>query len=189
MRGHGLSPIKQITPDALRWFVTLLLCVAGSVDARGGDSIEAAGDILHYVLPATAGGLTLARRDCKGTLQFAESTAVTLGATIGLKYAVNERRPNGGSQSFPSQHASISFSAAEFMRKRYGWQYGLPAYAAASFVAYSRVEAGKHYPHDVIAGAAIGMVSSYIFTRPYKGWRIQPEVGGKYYGIRLSCSW
>ena len=72
------------------------------------------------------------------------------------------------------------------MLKRYGWQYGVPAYAAASFVAYSRVEAGDHHPHDVIAGAAIGIVSSYIFTKPYMGWHIQPDLGGRYYGIRLS---
>ena len=75
------------------------------------------------------------------------------------------------------------------MRKRYGWEYGVPAYAAASFVAYSRVESNEHHPHDVIAGAAIGIVSSYIFTRPYKGWHVQVEADEKYYGIRLSRAW
>jgi membrane-associated phospholipid phosphatase len=159
------------------------------VGARAADNIETAGDILQYVLPATAGGLTLGYQDYKGTLQFGESAALTLGATYGLKYAVNERRPNGGSGSFPSAHASISFSAAEFMRKRYGWEYGVPAYAAASFVAYSRVEAREHYPHDVIAGAAIGIASSYLFTRPYKGWHIQAEGDARYIGIRLCRSW
>ena len=74
------------------------------------------------------------------------------------------------------------------MRKRYGWEYGIPAYAAASFVAYSRVEANEHYPHDVIAGAAIGILSSFIFTRPYKGWNVQAEAGGGYYGIRFTRS-
>ena len=159
------------------------------VGARAGDNIETAGDILQYVLPATAGGLTLGYQDYQGTLQFGESAALTLGTTYALKYAVNERRPNGGSGSFPSAHASISFSAAEFMRKRYGWEYGIPAYAAASFVAYSRVEAREHYPHDVIAGAAIGVVSSYLFTRPYKGWHIQAEGDASYIGIRLCRSW
>ena len=159
------------------------------VGARAGDNIETAGDILQYVLPATAGGLTLGYQDYQGTLQFGESAALTLGTTYALKYAVNERRPNGGSGSFPSAHASISFSAAEFMRKRYGWEYGIPAYAAASFVAYSRVEAREHYPHDVIAGAAIGIASSYLFTRPYKGWHIQAEGDARYIGIRLSRSW
>ena len=174
---------------ALRIIATLLFCLTARIDARAADNIETAGDILQYVLPATAAGLTLGYQDYKGTLQFGESAALTLGATYSLKYAVNETRPNGGSGSFPSAHTSISFSAAEFMRKRYGWEYGIPAYAAASFVAYSRVEAGEHYPHDVIAGAAIGIASSYLFTRPYKGWHVQLEGDARYIGIRLCRSW
>jgi len=153
------------------------------------DDIQTAGDILQYVLPTTAGGLTLGLRDYRGTLQFGESFAVTEGATYSLKYAINERRPNGGSGSFPSGHSSVSFCAAEFMRKRYGWKFGIPAYAAASFVAYSRVEAREHWPHDVIAGAGIGILSSYIFTRPYKGWNVQIEGDSKYLGLRLSRNW
>lgn len=200
----------------MRWLfivVASLPCAGWEIEARGGDAIQTAGDILQLVLPATAGALTLAypeaegngkvadavgdfeewlglgRRDAQGTVQFAESVGLTLGTTYILKYSVNEQRPNGGSQSFPSAHSSISFSAAEFMRKRYGWEYGIPAYALASFVAYSRVEAGEHYAHDVIAGAAIGIASSYIFTRPYKGWRVQLEGDAKYLGVRLSRSW
>jgi membrane-associated phospholipid phosphatase len=156
---------------------------------EAGGAIESAGDALQLALPAAAGGLTLWYRDWPGTLQFGESAAVTLGVTYLLKYTVDETRPNGGSQSFPSAHTSISFSAAEFMRKRYGWEYGIPAYAAASFVAYSRVEANEHHPRDVIAGAGIGIISSYIFTRPYRGWQIQADADGKYFGVRLSRSW
>lgn len=162
------------------------MLLLGAVPARAGNSTETAGDILQFVLPATAGGLILGYNDGEGAVEFTESVALTLGTTYVLKYTVDERRPNGGSQSFPSGHASISFSAAEFMRKRYGWEYGLPAYAAASFVAYSRVESGEHHPHDVIAGAAIGIVSSYIFTRPYRGWWVQAEGDGRYFGLRLT---
>src|SRR5260221_10090480 len=88
---------------------------------KASDAIASAGDILQIALPITAAGLTLAYRDGKGALQFAESASVTLGVTYALKYAVNETRPDGGHQSFPSAHTSISFSSAEFMRKRYGW--------------------------------------------------------------------
>jgi membrane-associated phospholipid phosphatase len=167
----------------------LLACVAICTSVNAGDNIQLAGDVLQLVLPATAGGLTLGYRDWQGSLQLAESSALTLGVTYGLKYAVDERRPNGGTQSFPSGHTSISFSAAEFLRKRYGWEYGIPAYAAASFVAYSRVEAREHHPHDVVAGAAIGIISSYIFTRPYKGWHVEVEADGKQYGVSISRSW
>jgi membrane-associated phospholipid phosphatase len=174
---------------ALWWIAPLILCFAPSIDSFAGNTIETAGDILQYVIPATAGGLTLGYADYKGTLQFGESLALTEGVTYGLKYTVNETRPNGGSQSFPSGHTSVSFCGAEFIRKRYGWELGIPAYAAASFVAYSRVEANEHYPHDVIAGAAIGILSSFIFTKPYKGWEVKTEAGPGLHGLFLSKSW
>jgi membrane-associated phospholipid phosphatase len=166
----------------------VLFCCATGAAALAGDSIQTAGDVLQFVLPATAAGLTLAYKDGQGALELGESLGVTLAATYALKYSINERRPNGGSQSFPSGHTSISFSAAEFMGKRYGWESGVPAYAAASFVAYSRVESGEHHPHDVVAGAAIGILSSYIFTKPYKGWNVSVEGDTKSCLLRLSHS-
>jgi membrane-associated phospholipid phosphatase len=182
MRGARILKVTFYLAVALLWPFT-------GLRARAGDDIQTAGDILQYVLPTVAGGLTLGFRDYKGTLQFGESFALTEAATYGLKYSVNETRPNGGRQSFPSAHTSVSFSAAEFMRKRYGWGVGIPAYAAASFVAYSRVEAREHYPHDVIAGAGIGIISSYIFTRPYKGWRVKVEGDSRYLGLTFSHAW
>jgi membrane-associated phospholipid phosphatase len=167
----------------------MLLCFFLSVPLQAGNSIESAGDVLTILIPAAAAGLTVGYKDAKGALQLGGSAALTLGTTYGLKYTVNETRPDGKSQSFPSAHTSISFASAEFMRKRYGWEYGIPAYAAATFVAVSRVESKNHYTHDVLAGAAIGIASSYIFTRPYKGWHIQPEVDQKRYGIRLGRIW
>ncbi len=164
-------------------------CLTNISEAKARSGVEAAGYVLLVVLPATAVGITAYYRDGKGALQFGKSAALTLGVTYGLKCAVDETRPNGGGHSFPSGHTSVSFSAAEFMRKRYGWDYGIPAYVAASFVAYSRVEARQHYLHDVIVGAGIGITSSYIFTKPYKDWYIQPESDGRYYGIRLSRTW
>lgn len=177
--------MKRPKLKAVSLLIVLLLCLTASVEARAGDGIEVAGNVLQYVLPATAAGLTLGYKDSKGALQLGESAALTLGVTYGLKYAVDERRPNGGRYSFPSGHTSIAFCAAEFMRKRYGWEYGIPAYALASFVAYSRVESRQHHPQDVVAGAAIGMISSNIFTRSYRGWHLQVEADGRYYGIRL----
>ena len=53
---------------------------------------------------------------------------------------------------------------------------------------YSRVEAREHYPHDVIAGAAIGILSSYLFTKPYKGWNLELGTDGKHFSFRLGRS-
>jgi membrane-associated phospholipid phosphatase len=189
MRNARHPDMKHHAPHAASLFTWLFLCLTSCVDARASGGVELAGDVLQYVLPVTAGGLTLGYKDGAGALQLGESVGLTLGVTYGLKYSIDERRPNGGRHSFPSGHSSISFSSAEFMRKRYGWEYGVPAYAAASFVAYSRVEARQHRPQDVAAGAAIGIVSSHIFTRRFKGWDIEPEVDGRYYGLRLSRAW
>ena len=163
----------------------MLSCIAVGVDVQAAGSIETAGDILVIALPAAAAGLTLGFRDGQGALELGESAALMLGLTYGLKFTIDEKRPNGDNQSFPSAHASISFASAEFLRKRYGWEYGIPAYVVATFVAYSRVESKQHYTHDVITGAVIGIGSSYLFTKPYKGWHIQPDVGHAYYGIIL----
>ncbi|HWW01337.1 MAG TPA: hypothetical protein VNZ64_16695 [Candidatus Acidoferrum sp.] len=124
MKSRGLKPRTAQTTRLLVAFHFLLL---GNLATHAADNIQSAGDILQFVLPATAAGLTLGYRDWTGALEYGESAGVTLGATYALKYSVNERRPNGGNQSFPSAHTSVSFSAAEFMRKPYGWEYGLPA--------------------------------------------------------------
>ena len=167
----------------------MLYCTAVGVDVQAAGSIETAGDILVIALPAAAAGMTLGFRDGQGVLELGKSAALTLGVTYGLKFTIDEKRPNGDNQSFPSAHASISFASAEFLCKRYGWEYGIPAYVAATFVAFSRVESKQHYTHDVIIGVAIGIGSSYLFTKPYKDWHIQPDVGHAYYGIILSRSW
>lgn len=166
----------------------MLLCFAINMPVQASDGIETAGEIFTFLLPATAAGLTLGFMDTEGMLQLGESAALAVGVTYGLKYTINETRPNGGDHSFPSNHTSISFASAEFMRKRYGWEYGIPAYIAATFVAYSRVESEEHYTHDVIAAAAIGIASSYLFSKPYKGWQIALDIDHEFYGIILSCS-
>jgi len=154
--------------------------------ASAGDGVETAGDILQYAVPIAAAGLTAAHRDGEGALQLGKSIFVSVGVTYALKYAIDAPRPDQGGQSMPSGHTSFAFTGAEFMRKRYGWEYGVPAYAAASFVAYSRVEARRHHPRDVIAGAGIGILSSFIFTKPYRGWSLSIEGDTRSFGMRLS---
>ena len=174
--------------------LTLFVCCVRVWSAEG---IQTSGDALQFALPALALGATFGHRneedgtrwDRKGTFQFAESAALTLGVTYALKYSLNTTRPNGGSHSMPSGHTSISFSSAEFLRKRYGWEWGAPAYAAASWVAYSRVESKQHHPEDVVVGAGIGILSGYLFTKPYHGWDVQLTGGTRSVGMSFSRSW
>src|SRR5439155_10087515 len=119
-----------------------------------------------------------------GAWEFSESATITMAVTVGLKYAIHAQRPTGDPHSFPSGHSAISFSSAEFMRNRYGWKYGVPAYVLASAVGYSRVRAHLHYTRDVFAGATIGIVTSYFASKPYQAWHIQPELDAGYRGLR-----
>lgn len=179
---------------AMNWLRIAMLPITvvifgGTVGSARGDAVESAGDVLFYAMPLTGGALTLTHRDGQGTLQFAESLALSQSVTYGLQYTIHETRPNGKPHSFPSGHASMTFTSAEFIRKRYGWKFGAPCYAAAAFVDYSRVESGNHWPRDVIAGSAIGIVSSYIFTRPWHGWDIKAKADRGVYGLAFGRNW
>jgi membrane-associated phospholipid phosphatase len=169
--------------------VAMAVAMSSSLDCgrvSAATTVQSIGDVLQIVLPTTAAGMTLYYKDREGSLQLGESLALTMGVTYALKYSINAERPNGGGQSFPSGHTSASFSSAEFIRKRYGWEFGVPAYALATFVGYSRVESKQHYTRDVVAGAAIGVLSSYLFTKPYHGWDVQLDGDSKGGSVKLT---
>ncbi len=90
-------------------------------------------------------------------------------AASGLKLATDRRRPEDtlegidvlvttpSTASFPSGHAATSFAAAVVLAL------ALPALAPAFFVVaalvgLSRLYVGVHFPLDVLAGAALGVV-------------------------------
>ena len=73
----------------------------------------------------------------------------------------------GGHYGFVSSHAANTFAVATFltavMKRNYrhiGWW----LYAWASISSYSRIYVGVHYPGDIIAGAALGVLVGLIFT-------------------------
>lgn len=103
-----------------------------------------------------------------------EETAVfaAAGVTDGLKRAAGRERPNGsGDSSFPSGHSTGAFAssamASQNLRRsalprsvRLGLGAGVEALAAGT--AWARVEAGAHFPTDVLAGAALGRFVSVL---------------------------
>lgn len=166
--------------------------ILGAVPADASDSVETAGEILRIALPVAAGGLSLYKEDYDGILQLGVSEVFAGGTSLLLERFVREQRPDKSDfRSFPSDSAAIAFSAASFLQIRYGWDYGLPAYAIAGFVGYSRVEAKKHHWGDVIAGAVLGWAASEITTVRFENFSMTAEPGyaNTPLGLTLTATW
>lgn len=151
----------------------VLIVLLGVLNSKASFSqktfIESSGDILQIGIPAIAFGSTLfVKADDKPHWQFVKAFGTSFVVTHTLKRIIDKKRPDGGFHSFPSGHTSAAFTGAAFIQKRYGWEYGIPAYLLASYVGYSRVYADRHDIYDIAAGAAIGIIASYLFTKPYK---------------------
>ncbi|HDR04667.1 MAG TPA: phosphatase PAP2 family protein [Candidatus Marinimicrobia bacterium] len=87
----------------------------------------------------------------------ASSLMITTGATLLLKKVTGRQRPNGKPYSFPSGHTSITFCTASVLHSWYGPKAAIPAYSAAAFTAFSRMQDNYHWLSDVIFGAALGI--------------------------------
>jgi len=140
------------------------LAIAQPAKASAADW-DTASTVGRDALVAAAVGAPLVEGDGTGLKQAAFSLGAAQLVTSGLKGVILEERPDGSNDnSFPSGHTSISFAAAATLEKRYGWQVGIPAHVVAAFVGLARVEARKHYVHDVVVGAAIGETAGWLIT-------------------------
>lgn len=124
-------------------------------------------DVAEHVPMAAVVALRLAgvegRSASWGQLALSAGAAYVVSAatTYGLKHAVSERRPDGSDcRAFPSGHATMAFAGATALRHEYGhlspWV-SVGGYTLAALVAADRVRRDRHYAHDVVAGAAIGV--------------------------------
>ena len=138
-----------------------------SLSARA-QFVQKSTDVLCLVPTATAVVLTFVKKDEKGFKQLALSTLSSVALSYGLEACVRKERPDGdGMHSMPSTHTTIAFSGASFLQRRYGWKWGAPAYALATYVAWGRVHSKRHDVWDVLVGTAIGVGGTYVFTRPF----------------------
>jgi membrane-associated phospholipid phosphatase len=124
----------------------------------------------------TAGVLYYADRKDMAYLHIAAPVANAF-ITYGLKELINKPRPfvtypdiqkldAGGSPSFPSGHTSAAFTFATALSISYPkWYVIAPAYTWATAVGYSRMHLGVHYPSDVLAGAAVGTLCTFLSYR------------------------
>lgn len=126
-------------------------------------------DWLQYVPLTMYMGLNLAymHNEQHVLKETVSKTAIACLSTIiissGLKYSVREKRPDSNKQnSFPSGHTAVVFTGAELVRLEYGNVYGSIAYTMALMVGSMRVYNDRHWVHDVVSGAGIGILSARI---------------------------
>jgi membrane-associated phospholipid phosphatase len=155
--------------------------------------IENLGTGIAIALPVVAGGIAYYKKDKVGVAQLLVETAMTVGTVYALKNIVREQRPDGSDfHSFPSETTALAASGSSFLWRRYGWEYGLPAFAATQFVSYSRIQAHQHRWYDTLASSGIAAGYAYVLGTPFKKrynveTSVEPAPDGAM--IRLSYQW
>lgn len=148
--------------------ITIVTFIHGRIQGQE-NGIVTSGDVLLFALPAATLATTLIVQDEQGTWQFLKGLVTAEAVTYGLKLVVNKQRPDlSNNNSFPSGHTATTFQSASFIHKRYGFVNSIPAYALAGYTAFSRINAKKHDGLDILAGAAIGIGSTLLFTSEYQ---------------------
>lgn len=158
-----LVPLTKAGDGGMCWIlmVALLLIIGAALKIKNVDRREA-------YLPLTVGAASAA--------SLALSFLVT---NMILKKVIARVRPyeviNGLSilvekqkdLSFPSGHASAAFAVAVailiMMPKKTKW-IGVLLVIIAVIISFSRLYVGVHYPTDVIAGAAVGIISAILMS-------------------------
>jgi membrane-associated phospholipid phosphatase len=187
--------VKQLVCGLLMSLFVSQTVYAGYDEDCTRKAKERVGDVVQVLIPAVALASTAFYEDVNqthwaGTEQWVKAFLTMEILTEGLKVITHKQRPNGCSyKSFPSGHTAAAFMGSTFIYKRYGLRYAIPAYLGAVYVGYSRVQANKHYAEDVFCGAVIGMASSLIFTKPYKGICVTPMIQPRTVGISVSKDW
>lgn len=131
-------------------------------------------------------------------VMFVELYSSVMGTTYATKALVGRKRPyvfnprmsvderyeiaswdgNSVCFSFFSGHAAGAFAAATFTSTLFTDLYGKSVWShlvwgsthtLAALTAYARVKAGRHYPSDVIVGAAVGAAIGYLVPALHRG--------------------
>ena len=216
-----LKNIAQKPAKKIRWkapvalgLTSLLLYNSSSKDAQStiyrnnfSSFSTKLDDILQYTPTILNVGLAASGLKTKNTRAdrlgiFVLGTVIYVATTQGLKYAINETRPNGAERSFPSGHAATAFFGATLLAKEYGENYpwiAVGGYTIAGTTAVLRMANNQHWASDVLMGAGIGIVSAEIASYLYpkiksklfnskSAWNFEPQIAPNYYVARLNYS-
>src|SRR5256886_4683049 len=133
------------------------------------------------------------------------ATAIASGiVTNSFKYVIGRGRPTdgkgaynfrpfSGQDSFSSGHTTEVFALASVISEHYDTPWvQVTSYGLASAVGYARLNNNRHWPSDVLAGAAIGtFVGKTVvhFNQKHRQVSIQPLVGPDLHGAQMSMPW
>jgi hypothetical protein len=124
---------------------------------------------------------------CKGVAVGAAAVIANHEVTMALKRATDRMRPDESNrESFPSGHASGASVYAALAAKNLevlplsepagtAVTWGIAALSAGT--AWARVEGGRHYPSDVLAGMALGNFIGALFNDAFLGLKQGEGIG------------
>lgn len=181
------------------------------IDLRGNHKRLEFDDYIQYLPVASSLMLGCAGVKARHSFRDRAFIVATSYATLAVltnipKFCIDEKRPEfAGHNSFPSGHTATAFMSAELVRIEYGGWYGVGAYAMATGVGVLRIYNGRHWFHDVVAGAGVGILSARVGEWSCLLWQkifqkkgkkdnnlvftpVADPVNGGYYGFTMGCS-
>jgi membrane-associated phospholipid phosphatase len=169
----------------------LIPFIALAANNASADGIRTFGDYMQVINPVVAAGFASQE---KGLGHFAIIYAQNAIVVNGTKYIANKnkfsasRRPNKSNpkskyDGMPSGHTNAAWMAASYIRTFHedNPYLSIPFYATAAVTGYSRVHAKKHTTAQVITGAAIAEILTYINNKMDWSKNYQPTsfyIGG-----------
>ena len=116
------------------------------------------------------------------------AVSLALGAVLAAaaKFSVGRLRPDqtpetaafkpfSGADAFPSGHATMAFALATSLSDEIGHPWAtVPLMALATGTAWSRINDKQHWLSDVVAGAAIGVVSAQLVESRWQIFHLHP---------------
>jgi membrane-associated phospholipid phosphatase len=185
-RGHSPIPLTILSAA----IAAMLLLHSGTAAAK--IKAEFPANLVMVGVPIAGYFIAGHKDDDEGQKQLLRSVAAGILDHALISGAVNYtswgKRPNGGAHAFPSGHVTLVTSGAAFLQDRYGWQYGLPAYALVGYVADVRVRTGHHRWRDAVGGVVLGWGTSKFFVTPQNASYLAPVIGPQFIGFRWGRS-
>jgi len=178
-----IVPGALITAGALGalspWLHKASSSVRDPMSSLRGECYIHADDYIQYLPVAAHLGLGLtgmhARSLFRDRFMAAITSSLVMAAIVNVtKYSVREKRPDTSTcNSFPSGHSATAFMGAELVRLEYSAGVAVGAYSVAVLTGFLRIYNDRHWLHDVLAGAGIGILSArigYWMLPLYRRW-------------------